>query len=154
MTESVVTLVAAQAQDPALGAVAETARQALQKLGATLESLIRPFDLAQPPLYRVTQGAKSVYAMNDGDRERKVKSEFKAGVKIDVSRFKGLGEMPPAQLRETTMDPAKRTLLKVVAAPEDRAATADRVESLMGRRPELRFQFIQDNAKTVEELDV
>jgi topoisomerase-4 subunit B len=62
--------------------------------------------------------------------------------------------MPPAQLRETTMDPAKRTLLKVVAAPEDRAATADRVESLMGRRPELRFQFIQDNAKTVAELDV
>jgi topoisomerase IV subunit B len=110
--------------------------------------------LAQPPLYRLTQGAKSVYAMNDGDRERKVQSEFKAGVKIDVSRFKGLGEMPPAQLRETTMDPAKRTLLKVVAAPEDRAATADRVESLMGRRPELRFQFIQDNAKTVAELDV
>jgi topoisomerase IV subunit B len=110
--------------------------------------------LAQPPLYRLTQGAKSVYAMNDLDRERKTKSEFKDGSKVEVSRFKGLGEMPPAQLRETTMDPAKRTLLKVVAAPEDRAATADRVESLMGRRPELRFQFIQEHARTVEDVDV
>ncbi len=110
--------------------------------------------LAQPPLYRLTQGAKSVYAMNDDDRERKTKSEFKAGSKVDVSRFKGLGEMPPGQLRETTMDPAKRTLLKVVAAPEERAATADLVESLMGRRPELRFQFIQEHARSVEDVDV
>jgi topoisomerase-4 subunit B len=110
--------------------------------------------LAQPPLYRLTQGAKSVYAMDDADLQRKSKSEFKAGAKIDVSRFKGLGEMPPAQLRETTMDPTRRTLLKVVAAPEERAATADLVESLMGRRPELRFQFIQEHAKSVEELDV
>ena len=110
--------------------------------------------LAQPPLYRLTVGAKSVYAMDDADRERKIKSEFKAGAKIEVSRFKGLGEMPPQQLRETTMDPAKRTLLKVVAAPEERAATAELVESLMGRRPELRFQFIQEHAKSVETLDV
>jgi topoisomerase-4 subunit B len=110
--------------------------------------------LAQPPLYRLTQGAKSVYAMDDTDRERKTKSEFKAGSKVEVSRFKGLGEMPPAQLRETTMDPAKRTLLKVIAAPEDRAATAELVESLMGRRPELRFLFIQEHAKTVEDVDV
>jgi topoisomerase-4 subunit B len=110
--------------------------------------------LAQPPLYRLTQGAKSVYAMDDADRERKMKSEFKAGAKVEVSRFKGLGEMPPAQLRETTMDPAKRTLLKVVSAPEERAATADLVESLMGRRPELRFLFIQEHAKTVEDIDV
>jgi topoisomerase IV subunit B len=110
--------------------------------------------LAQPPLYRLTQGAKSVYAMNDTDRERKTKAEFKAGAKVDVSRFKGLGEMPPAQLRETTMDPARRTLLKVVALAEERAATADLVESLMGRRPELRFQFIQEHAKSVEEVDV
>ncbi len=110
--------------------------------------------LAQPPLYRLTHGAKSVYAMDDVDREKKTASEFKAGSKVEVSRFKGLGEMPPAQLRETTMDPARRTLLKVVALPEDRAATADLVESLMGRRPELRFQFIQERAKTVEDVDV
>ena len=110
--------------------------------------------LAQPPLYRLTQGAKSVYAMDDADLQRKSKSDFKSGTKVEVSRFKGLGEMPPAQLRETTMDPARRTLLKVVAAPEERAATADLVESLMGRRPELRFQFIQEHARTVEEIDV
>ncbi|HXA25132.1 MAG TPA: DNA topoisomerase IV subunit B [Acetobacteraceae bacterium] len=110
--------------------------------------------LAQPPLYRLTQGAKSVYAMNDADRETKTKQEFKAGAKVEVSRFKGLGEMPPSQLKETTMDPAKRTLLKVVALAEDRAKTNVLVESLMGRRPELRFAFIQERARTVEEVDV
>ena len=108
--------------------------------------------LAQPPLYRLTQGAKSVYAMDDTDRERKLKL-FRNG-KVEVSRFKGLGEMPPSALKETTMDPAKRTLLKVVAAPEDRADTNILVESLMGRRPELRFQFIQEHARDLEELDV
>ena len=109
--------------------------------------------LAQPPLYRLTQGAKSVYAMDDADRERKLK-QFKANAKVEVSRFKGLGEMPPSALKETTMDPARRTLLKVVAPPEDRARTNDLVESLMGRRPELRFAFIQEHARTVADLDV
>ncbi|HEY4044099.1 MAG TPA: DNA topoisomerase IV subunit B [Rhodopila sp.] len=110
--------------------------------------------LAQPPLYRLTQGAKSIYAMDDADREQKLRRAFRPGTKVEVSRFKGLGEMPPAQLKETTMDPAKRTLLKVMAIPEMRAATNDLVESLMGRRPELRFAFIQERAKTVEEVDV
>ncbi|MDT7953449.1 MAG: DNA topoisomerase IV subunit B, partial [Acetobacteraceae bacterium] len=112
--------------------------------------------LAQPPLFRLTQGAKSVYAMSDSDKDRAMKRDFKAGSKVDVSRFKGLGEMPPAALRDTTMDPARRTLLKVVALPEERAATNTLVESLMGRKPELRFQFIQEHAKLVEtqELDV
>ena len=110
--------------------------------------------LAQPPLFRLTQGAKSVYAMNDADKDRAMKREFKAGSKVDVSRFKGLGEMPPMALKETTMDPKRRTLLKVQVAPDDRASTNTLVESLMGRRPELRFQFIQDRAKTVEEVDV
>ncbi len=109
--------------------------------------------LAQPPLYRLTQGARSVYAMNDADREVKQKL-FKATGKIEVSRFKGLGEMPPQALKETTMDPRKRTLLKVVNAQHDHAATADRVESLMGRKPELRFQFIQEHARSAGELDV
>jgi len=109
--------------------------------------------LAQPPLYRITQGAKSVYAMDDGEREKIVKG-LKQGAKIEVSRFKGLGEMPPAMLKDTTMDPAKRTLLRVTALPEDRAATSTMVESLMGKRPELRFQFIQENAGTVQELDI
>jgi topoisomerase-4 subunit B len=110
--------------------------------------------LAQPPLYRLTQGAKSVYAMNDADRERLMKTDFKANAKVEVSRFKGLGEMPPSALKETTMDPKKRTLLKVVAPPDQRARTNDIVESLMGRKPELRYRFIQDHARTVEEVDV
>ena len=109
--------------------------------------------LAQPPLYRLVQGAKSVYAMDDADREKKAKL-FKSGSKIEVSRFKGLGEMPPAALKETTMDPTKRTLLRVMALPEERARTNDLVESLMGRRPELRFAFIQEHAADVVEVDV
>ena len=106
--------------------------------------------LAQPPLYRLTQGAKTIYAMDDRDRERKIKSAFKPGSKVEVSRFKGLGEMPPADLKRTTMDPKQRTLLRVVAAPELHDATEKRVEDLMGRRPELRFQFIQANAHTAD----
>jgi len=110
--------------------------------------------LAQPPLYRLTQGAKTVYAMDDRDRDRKLRSAFKASARVEVSRFKGLGEMPPADLKSTTMDPAHRTLLKVVAAAADRAQTSDLVENLMGRRPEMRFQFIQEHARTVELIDV
>ena len=109
--------------------------------------------LAQPPLYRIVQGAKSIYAMDDAAREKLVKT-FKPGAKLEISRFKGLGEMPPAVLKETTMDPAKRILLRIVAAPETRAETSNLVESLMGKRPELRFQFIQENAGKVEDLDV
>ncbi len=111
--------------------------------------------LAQPPLYRMTQGARSVYAMNDADRE-KLSKTFKGTAKVEVSRFKGLGEMPPSALRETTMDPGKRTLLKVVVPAERRAETSELVESLMGRKPELRFRFIQEHARevAVEEVDV
>ncbi|MDE8345595.1 MAG: DNA topoisomerase IV subunit B [Acidocella sp.] len=109
--------------------------------------------LAQPPLYRITQGAKSVYAMDDTAREKIVKT-LKPGTKIEVSRFKGLGEMPPAMLKDTTMDPAKRVLLRIMATPETRAETATMVENLMGKRPELRFAFIQENAGTVADLDI
>jgi len=109
--------------------------------------------LAQPPLFRLTQGAKSIYAMNDPDRERKIKT-FKGNGKVEISRFKGLGEMPVAALKDTTMDPAKRTLLKVVIPSEERATTSTLVESLMGRRPELRFAFIQERAPSVHDLDV
>ncbi|MDD2705798.1 MAG: DNA topoisomerase IV subunit B [Acidocella sp.] len=109
--------------------------------------------LAQPPLYRIVQGAKSIYAMDDAAREKLVKT-FKPGAKLEISRFKGLGEMPPHVLKETTMDPAKRTLLRIVAAPETRAETSSLVESLMGKRPELRFQFIQENAGNIHDLDI
>ena len=110
--------------------------------------------LAQPPLYRLTQGAKSVYAMDDADKDRRLKREFKAGSKVDVSRFKGLGEMPPSALKETTMDPKRRVLLKVDIAVKDRETTRALVESLMGRKPELRYQFIQDRARDVQDVDV
>jgi len=109
--------------------------------------------LAQPPLYRLTQGARTLYAMDDADRDRKLR-QFKAGAKVDISRFKGLGEMPPAALKETTMDPRRRTLLKVMTRADDRARTSELVESLMGRRPELRFRFIQEHARTVADIDV
>ncbi len=109
--------------------------------------------LAQPPLYRLVQGAKSIYAMDDDDLVKK-RALFKPNAKIDVSRFKGLGEMPAAVLKETTMDPKKRTLLKMMTPSDERARTNDLVESLMGRRPELRFQFIQENAKSVAEVDI
>jgi topoisomerase-4 subunit B len=110
--------------------------------------------LAQPPLYRLQAGGKSVYAHDDADRERLLKREFKPSQKVEVSRFKGLGEMPPAALKETTMDPRKRTLLKVILPPEERARTAELMEALMGRRPELRFRFIQENAAKLDEAEV
>ena len=110
--------------------------------------------LAQPPLYRLQGGGRSFYARDDADRERLLKREFKANARVEVSRFKGLGEMPPASLKETTMDPRKRTLLKVVLPPEERARTAELMEALMGRRPELRFKFIQENAAKLDEAEV
>jgi topoisomerase-4 subunit B len=106
--------------------------------------------LAQPPLFRLQAGGKTIYARDDADRARLIKREFKPNQKVEVSRFKGLGEMPPASLKETTMDPKRRTLLRVVLAAEDRASTAERIEELMGRRPELRFRFIQDNAAKLD----
>ncbi len=110
--------------------------------------------LAMPPLYRLTHGGKSVYARDDADKERVLSREFKAGTKVDVSRFKGLGEMMPAQLKETTMKPGGRTLLKVELAEKGRADTDDLVERLMGKRPEMRFQFIQENAQFAKDVDV
>jgi topoisomerase-4 subunit B len=112
--------------------------------------------LAQPPLYRLTQGAASFYAMDDADKEAIIAREFKNPDKVEISRFKGLGEMPPAQLRETTMKQGKRTLLRVIV-PEtapDTAQTDDLVERLMGRKAETRFAFIQENARFVTDLDI
>ena len=107
--------------------------------------------LALPPLYRLTQKGTSVYAMTDAHKEELLKTKFDSRGKVDVSRFKGLGEMPASQLKETTMDPSKRTLLRVVLASDDeksaQRATAKLVEQLMGRKPEERFKFIQENAK-------
>jgi topoisomerase-4 subunit B len=103
--------------------------------------------LAMPPLYRLSHGGKTIYARDDADRERILKSEFRAGSKVEVSRFKGLGEMMPAQLKETTMRPGHRTLLQVHIPGDDAKQTESLFERLMGKKPELRFQFIQENAQ-------
>src|ERR1700759_2908643 len=112
--------------------------------------------LAVPPLYKLTHGSKSVYARDEGHRDALLKSEFHANAKVDISRFKGRGEMMPAQLKETTMDPATRTLLRVVLLADDREGTADSVERLMGNKAESRFPFISDKAEFAREelLDV
>ncbi len=110
--------------------------------------------LAVPPLYRLTQGGKTIYARDDAHREELLKKEFNGRGKVEVGRFKGLGEMLPGQLKETTMDPAKRTLLRVEIAEADNAATSQVVESLMGNKPEERFKFIQERAEFAKDLDV
>jgi topoisomerase-4 subunit B len=112
--------------------------------------------LAVPPLYRLAHGGKVFYARDDKHKEEILKNEFRANANVEISRFKGLGEMMPAQLKETTMDPRKRTLLKVMLVPEDRADTAQSVERLMGVKAEPRFEFIQQRAEFAREdmLDV
>ncbi len=112
--------------------------------------------LAVPPLYRLTQGAKSAYARDDMHREALMKGEFAGRGKVEISRFKGLGEMLPAQLKETTMDPAKRTLLRVEMKDDERSTTADAIDRLMGTKPEARFAFITERARFVDEeaLDI
>jgi topoisomerase-4 subunit B len=112
--------------------------------------------LAVPPLYRLSHGGKTFYARDDKHKNELLKKEFHANAKVEVGRFKGLGEMMPAQLKETTMDPRKRTLLRVTLVAEAREGTADAVERLMGTKAEARFDFIQERAEFASEemLDV
>jgi topoisomerase-4 subunit B len=118
--------------------------------------------LAVPPLYRLTQGARSEYARDDAHKAELLAKAFPRNSKVEVSRFKGLGEMPPAQLKATTMNPKSRTLLRVTVfgnkdednPPEFARTTSDLVETLMGRKPELRFAYIQKHARFVEDVDV
>jgi topoisomerase IV subunit B len=121
--------------------------------------------LALPPLYRLTQGEVTLYARDDAHREELLKGAFNGRGKIEVSRFKGLGEMPARYLKATTMDPGQRTLLRVTLPPkadpaaieppaDELARTRALVETLMGRRPELRFEYIQKNARFARDLDV
>ena len=109
--------------------------------------------LAAPPLYRITAGAKSMYAMDEEERDRLIETEFK-GKKVDVGRFKGLGEMMAKQLKETTMDPSKRTLIRVHIEDAEAGDTSDLVERLMGKRAEKRFEYIQENARFAEDVDI
>ncbi|MHA7772714.1 DNA topoisomerase IV subunit B [Roseibium sp. M-1] len=110
--------------------------------------------LAVPPLYRLSQGGKTLYARDDAHKDELLETVFKGKGKVEIGRFKGLGEMLPAQLKETTMDPSKRSMLKVVVEEEAVADTNDTVERLMGNKPEARFRFIQDNAEFAEDLDI
>jgi len=112
--------------------------------------------LAVPPLYRLSHGGKIFYARDDKHKEEILRKEFHANAKVEVSRFKGLGEMMAAQLKETTMDPRKRTLLRVQVVDTERKATDKSVERLMGNKPEARFEFIQERAEFAndEMLDV
>ncbi len=113
--------------------------------------------LALPPLYKLSNKGNIHYAMDDADRARIMKEHFKGNQKVDMTRFKGLGEMNPAQLKETTMNPASRTLARVTlpATMDDlEIKPADLINTLMGKKAELRFRFIQENAAFVEELDI
>jgi topoisomerase-4 subunit B len=112
--------------------------------------------LAVPPLYRLSHGAKTFYARDDKHKDEILKKEFHANANVEIGRFKGLGEMMAHQLKETTMDPKKRTLLKVTLLTEDRADTDSSVERLMGTKAESRFAFITERAEFASEelLDV
>ena len=117
--------------------------------------------LAMPPLYRLAHGQIVAYGRDDAHKEELLKTVFSGKKNVEISRFKGLGEMPPAQLKETTMDPAKRTLIRVTLPSgrteedhEEAKDVAALVETLMGRKPELRFHYIQKHARFVTDLDV
>ena len=114
--------------------------------------------MAMPPLYRLSHKGKTVYAMDDHQKTEILESEFKANQKVEIGRFKGLGEMNPGQLKETTMDPATRTLARVTLPDSMDALTEQKpaalIETLMGRKAELRFKFIQDNAQFADDLDI
>ncbi len=110
--------------------------------------------LACPPLYRLTQGARRMYVADDVEKELWLAKGLGGKGKIDVQRFKGLGEMDAKDLKDTTMNPLTRKLIRVSIDEDEPGETSDLVERLMGKKPELRFQYIQENARFVEELDV
>ncbi|MGY6547790.1 MAG: DNA topoisomerase IV subunit B [Roseinatronobacter sp.] len=110
--------------------------------------------LACPPLFRLTQGARRVYALDEVEKDRLLAQGLGGKGKIDVSRFKGLGEMDAKDLKETTMDPGSRRLIRVSVDDDLPGETSDLVERLMGKKPELRFQYISENARFVEDVDV
>jgi topoisomerase-4 subunit B len=112
--------------------------------------------LAQPPLYRISHPSKTIYAHNDFEKDHLIKTQFPKNAKVEISRFKGLGEMPVDQLRKTTMDAKSRNLLRVTinGNPNNCEHYNDFVKNLMGKNPEARFNFIQENAQFAKDLDV
>ncbi len=110
--------------------------------------------MAMPPLYKLTQSGKTAYAIDDQHKEALLAGEFSGRGKVDIGRFKGLGEMDAAQLKVTTMDPATRKLARITLDEENLPTTEALVETLMGKRADLRFQYIQDHAQFIEDVDV
>ena len=110
--------------------------------------------LACPPLFRLTQGSERVYCLDETERDTWLENGLGGRGKIDVSRFKGLGEMDAKDLKETTMDPSSRKLIRVSIDDQEPGETSNLVDQLMGKKPELRFQYIQENAKFADELDI
>jgi topoisomerase-4 subunit B len=110
--------------------------------------------LAMPPLFRLAQGGRIAYAADEAARDRLKAAGLGGRGPVEVNRFKGLGEMNPAQLKETTMSPATRTLIRVTIDDEEDGETGGVVERLMGKRPEMRFDYIQANARFVEDVDI
>ncbi len=110
--------------------------------------------LAAPPLYKITQGNKSLYARDNKHRDELLKKEFKPSPQPKIGRFKGLGEMNASELKETTMDPKVRTLLRVEIGEGDPSELSEAVNALMGSKPEARFRFIQDRAAFAKDLDI
>ena len=110
--------------------------------------------IAVPPLYKLTQKGKTFYARDDEHRESIIEKKFNTSNKIEINRFKGLGEMMPAQLKETTMLPGNRTLLRVVIHEDEREVTQKTITDLMGNKPELRFEFIREKANLYKEFNL
>ncbi len=110
--------------------------------------------MAMPPLYKITQGSKIAYAIDDQHKDELIANEFTGRGKIELGRFKGLGEMMAKQLKDTTMNPATRRLARITIDQDNLPSTEALVETLMGKRADLRYQFIQDHAQFVEDVDV
>jgi len=109
--------------------------------------------MAMPPLYKLTQGGKTAYAIDDAHREELMQTVFTGKGKVDIGRFKGLGEMMAKQLKDTTMNPATRKLARITIDEENLPTTEALVETLMGKRADLRYQYIQDHAQFVDDID-
>ena len=110
--------------------------------------------MAMPPLYKITQGSKTEYAIDDAHKDELLKTVFTGRGKIDLGRFKGLGEMNAPQLKDTTMNPKTRNLAKITIDEENLPSTESLVETLMGKRSDLRYQYIQEHAQFVEDVDI
>jgi len=110
--------------------------------------------MAMPPLYKLKQGSKIAYAIDDAHKDQLLETEFTGRGKVELGRFKGLGEMMASQLKDTTMNPKTRKMIRITIDDDNLPSTEALVETLMGKRADLRFQYIQDHAQFIEELDI